>query len=251
MYPVLSVALFVFSIHTVLIFFIIASSKKSDSLLRAPLLDLMVGLFTWIPWIVTFYLQGFPGLFGCFIGQLSILSSFCNIHKMLHKYKGPTIKERLNEIVGPVRNHLGLLISLLGLPILLSIRIGQIFIYPLLVWTLNFPKYKSGDWINISRQKFNGLVGHDLVWCLYCDWMTGIYSFGAEMLRNVESFWCPIRFYDGKKCENCKIDFPDLKDWVALDGSMSDVTSLLSKKYPPGSKAPRSWFGHSDREKSK
>ena len=55
----------------------------------------------------------------------------------------------------------------------------------------------------------------DLIWCLYCDWMTGVYAFGGEMLRNVESFWCPIRFYDGKKCENCKIDFPDIEKWAS------------------------------------
>lgn len=250
MYQVLLVSIFVFSINVALTFLIIFGSKKSDALLRAPILDLIVGLFTWIPWIATFCLYGLPGLFGCFIGQMIMLSSFCNIHTMLYKYKGPTLKYTHNQIVGPTRNHIGLLISLLALPILLSVRFGQIFIYPLLVWTLNFPKYKSGDWINVSHQKFNGLVGHDLIWCLYCDWMTGVYAFGGEMLRNVESFWCPIRFYDGKKCENCKIDFPDLKDWVAADGAMTDVTSLLTEKYPPGSKAPRSWFGHPVRNKN-
>lgn len=250
MYQVLLVSIFVFSINVALTFLIIFGSKKNDALLRAPILDLIVGLFTWIPWIITLYFYGLLGLLGCFIGQMIMLSSFCNIHTMLHKYKGPTIKHTLNQIVGPARNHLGLFISLLALPILLSVRFGQIFIYPLLVWTLDFPKYKSGDWINVSRQKFNGLVGHDLIWCLYCDWMTGVYAFGGEMLRNVESLWCPIRFYDGKKCENCKIDFPDLKDWVSADGAMTDVTSLLTEKYPPGSKAPRSWFGHPVRNKN-
>ena len=249
MHTVLKVAFLIFSAQMILTFLIIATSKKSDALLRAPLLDFMVGLFTWIPWIIKFYFYGWHGLLGCFIGQWVMLSSFCNIHTMLHGYKGPTLKHTLNQIVGPARNHIGLLISLLALPVLLSVRFGQIFIYPLLVWTLNFPKYNSGDWINISRQKFSGLVGHDLVWCLYCDWMTGIYSFGGEMLRNVESFWCPIRFYDDKKCENCKIDFPDLKEWVSADGSVSDVTTLLTEKYPVGSKNPRSWFGHPERGK--
>jgi hypothetical protein len=94
----------------------------------------------------------------------------------------------------------------------------------------------------VSRQKFGGLVGHDLIWCLYCDWMTGVYSLGAEMLRNVESFWCPIRFYDGKKCENCKVDFPDLDGgWVRADGSMSEVAGVLEEKYGSGR---REWFGH-------
>ena len=37
------------------------------------------------------------------------------------------------------------------------------------------------------------VIGHALIWCLYCDWMTGVWSLGTEMLRNVESFWYPIR----------------------------------------------------------
>ncbi|MEZ6162889.1 MAG: hypothetical protein R3B67_00435 [Phycisphaerales bacterium] len=96
----------------------------------------------------------------------------------------------------------------------------------------------------MSRHKFDGLVGHDLIWCLYCDWMTGVWSLGSEMLRNVESFWCPIRFLDDKKCANCSVDFPDVMNaWVPSDGSMGDVTELLERKYAGlGSGTP--WFGH-------
>lgn len=73
-----------------------------------------------------------------------------------------------------------------------------------------------------------------------------MYSLGAEMLRNVESFWCPIRFYDDKKCENCKIDFPDLeRDWVTANGNMGEVEALLQKMY--GDRAS-SWFGHPERQ---
>jgi thiol-disulfide isomerase/thioredoxin len=98
----------------------------------------------------------------------------------------------------------------------------------------------------VSRQKFEGLVGQDLIWCLYCDWMTGVYSLGAEMLRNVESFWCPIRFYDDKKCENCKLDFPDIeRGWVAKEGTMEDVEEVLKKMY---ANSQSSWFGHPERE---
>ena len=75
--------------------------------------------------------------------------------------------------------------------------------------------------------------------------MTGVYSLGAEMLRNVESFWCPIRFYDGKKCENCKLDFPDLEGgWVAADGTMDEVVELMECKYGG---QQHSWFGHRER----
>jgi hypothetical protein len=105
--------------------------------------------------------------------------------------------------------------------------------------------------VNVSRQKFAGLVGHDLIWCLYCDWMTGVYALGAEMLRNVESFWCPIRYASGKKCDNCKLDFPDIHGgWVAPEGTMGDVVTTLEKMYGAAATAHlardqrHAWFGH-------
>jgi hypothetical protein len=95
-------------------------------------------------------------------------------------------------------------------PIFAAARIGQYLVYPPLTWLVRLPKYNTAEWISVSRHKFEGLVGHDLIWCLYCDWMTGVWSLGTEMLRNVESFWCPIRFRSDKKCENCTLDFPDV-----------------------------------------
>lgn len=72
--------------------------------------------------------------------------------------------------------------------------------------------------------------------------MTGVWSLGSEMLRNVESFWCPIRFDSSKKCENCKVDFPDVAgDWVPSDADMDAVTAILRQKYP---NEPNAWFGH-------
>ena len=113
---------------------------------------------------------------------------------------------------------------------------------PWLTWLLGFKSYDHREWVNVSRHKFEGLIGRDLIWCLYCDWMTGVYSLGAEMLRNVESFWCPIRFYDDKKCENCSLDFPDIDaGWVPADGTMADVVQVLETEID---KNPTwSWFG--------
>ncbi len=72
-----------------------------------------------------------------------------------------------------------------------------------------------------------------------------LYALGGEMLRNVESFWCPIRFYDGKKCDNCRIDFPDTDGgWVPATGSMADVERVLDAHYADGR---REWFGHAAR----
>jgi hypothetical protein len=73
--------------------------------------------------------------------------------------------------------------------------------------------------------------------------MTGIYSLGGEMLRNVESFWCPIRYYDGKKCENCAREFPDIDaGWVPAGGTMAQVSDTLVAMYD--NDADRAWFGH-------
>ena len=72
--------------------------------------------------------------------------------------------------------------------------------------------------------------------------MTGVWSLASEMLRNVESFWCPIRFASGKKCANCKIDYPDIDGgWVPAHATMTQVTDTLDHMYGDGQ---RSWFGH-------
>ncbi len=220
-------------------------SRRSDLFCKAPGLDLALFSMTLVPWVINYIDDGWYGVAYTLVGQLFVLYSFNIIdERIIHKYEGPKLHQTLNKIVGFTRNHLALFICLLALPIFLSIRLGQIFIYPMLRWTLRFPKYQDADWINVSRHKFEGLVGHDMVWCLYCDWMTGLYALAGEMLRNVESFWCPIKFYEGKKCENCKVDFPDIEKWVAADGKMQDVESLLLNKYPPDSDQDRTWFGY-------
>lgn len=211
---------------------------------RAPLLDLWVAVFTWIPWVFGAFFAGWIGLLGALIGQMIALGAWCFAHEMIHRdaARGPRIVKFINRTVGRWRNHLALWVTLVALPGFWFIRLIQITSYWPLVVLLGFPKYRHSEWINVSRQKFDGLIGHDLVWCLYCDWMTGVYSLGAEMLRNVESFWCPIRFYDGKKCENCRIDFPDIENgWVAPDGDMRDVEQVMQEKY---AHPPRAWFGH-------
>jgi hypothetical protein len=218
--------------------------RISDMFARAPMLDLWVALFTWIPWVVACALAGSVGLGGALLGQMIALGVWCIGHELMFREaaRGPRIVKFINRTVGRWRNHLALWVTLVALPGFWFIRIVQITLWWTLVVLLDFPKYKHSEWINVSRQKFDGLIGHDLVWCLYCDWMTGVYSLGAEMLRNVESFWCPIRYYHGKKCENCQIDFPDIADgWVPADGTMHEVEQVMQSKYGDGR---REWFGH-------
>jgi hypothetical protein len=218
--------------------------RLANALGRAPLLDAVVALLTWVPWVVAVGMGGWLGLVGALAGQAVVLMSWTWLHEAAHPRarRGPRVVKVLNRIVGRAPNHLALWVSLLALPGFWAIRLSEIILYPPLRWLLGFPGYRHAEWVNVSRHKFDGLVGHDLIWCLYCDWMTGVYALGAEMLRNVESFWCPIRYYDAKKCENCRIDFPDIDGgWVAADGSMPQVETLLDQMYGSGR---REWFGH-------
>lgn len=220
----------------------------ADHLCYAPAIDLLLVYFMILPLIYGSFIASWIGIGIAITAQFSALWIWVISHELMH-YKNshqPKIFPTLSNIVGAWRNHLAVWITTLAIPLFWTVRLAQIIVYPSLTWLIGLPKYQTKDWVNVSRQKFEGLIGYDLIWCLYCDWMTGVWSLGTEMLRNVESFWCPIRFYSHKKCDNCQIDFPDLQQgWVAADGTMEDVTQLLKCKYT--AKKERSWFGHSSR----
>ncbi|HEX2972139.1 MAG TPA: hypothetical protein VHP11_07390, partial [Tepidisphaeraceae bacterium] len=219
-----------------------------ESFTHPPLLDLVLGTLTAVPWIVGLAWAGWVGLLGAILGQMLALYAWIFFHELIHlpSTRGPRIVHFTNRLVGRWANHLALWLTVFGVPVLWLIRLLEIFIYPTLIWLLRFPRYRHDEWVTLSRHKFRDLVGHDLVWCLYCDWMTGTWSLGTEMLRNVESFWCPIRFSYAKKLENCRIDFPDIDGgWVPADGSMAQVQAVLEEKY--GGSGDRAWFGHPSR----
>jgi len=161
--------------------------------------------------------------------------------------RGPRIYKVHNEIVGPFRHFFAVWITSFALPAFFLVRLAEILVYPFLIWLVHFPKHKQSDWVRAYRYQFKDLVGHDLIWCLYCDWMTGIWSLGTEMLRNVESFWCPIRFDSNEKNKNCAQDFPDIfGGWVDPDATMEDVVDTLKKQY--GETEINAWFGHPSRK---
>lgn len=219
---------------------------------RAPGLDLVIVAFQIVPLVAGVAIDGWKGLGAALCGMLLGYFLWVWLHELTHleAVRGRRIVKTLNGVLGGglkgrLRNHLAVWATALALPVFWFIRAAEVFVYPLLVLMLDFPRYKQGEWVAVSRQKFEGLVGHDLIWCLYCDWMTGVYSLGAEMLRNVESFWCPIRFYSDKKCDNCAIDFPDVNaGWVPADGNMDQVTDKLEEMYGEAGGNRREWFNH-------
>jgi hypothetical protein len=217
----------------------------SDALCRAPALDLVITYFTVLPLIIGPIIGGWAGLSGAIVGQIAGLLIWQTLHELANRsaVKGPRIIKITSQKVGLVQNMVAVWITAIVTPMFWLVRMAQIFLYPMLTWLVRFPSYKEGEWVNVSRHKFSGLVGHDLIWCLYCDWMTGVWSLGTEMLRNVESFWCPIRFASDKKCANCRIDFPDIDGgWVPAEATMADVVRTLDEMYTPT--GPNGWFGH-------
>jgi hypothetical protein len=151
-----------------------------------------------------------------------------------------------NRLIGTFSNQLALFVQLPAVATFISIRFSQYTVYPFLCLLAGLPRYKQHEWVNLSRHKFSGLIGYDLLWCWYCDWMTGVWALGSEMLRNIESFWCPIRFQSREKCENAALDFPDVKEWVPAEGDIGDVVKLIEEKYQ-GRKV-NSWWGHPERK---
>lgn len=220
----------------------------SDAFCRPPLLDVALGALTIGPWAAGLASHGWRGLGVAVLAQIAATYAWIFLHELAHlpAVRGPRIVRFTNRIVGRWANHLALWLTTFGVPVLWLVRLLEIFIYPFLVWLLRFPRYNHAEWVSLSRHRFRDLVGHDLAWCLYCDWMTGTWSLGTEMLRNVESFWCPIRFDHPQKMQNCVTDFPDIDGgWVPADGTMQQVQAVLEDAY--GGEGDRAWFGHPSR----
>lgn len=219
-------------------------AKISNALCRAPALDWVIAYFTAAPLIAGPIFAGWLGLLAAIVGQVACVLIWTALSELAHRRvaRGPRIVSLVNQMVGPWRNHAAIWLTAIVTPLFILVRMAEAFIYPPIRWLVGFPKYTAADWVNVSRHKFHGLFGHDLIWCLYCDWMTGVWSLGTEMLRNVESFWCPIRFDSSKKCANCSVDFPDVEGgWVPADGNIAQVVDVLKKAHGNGTHA---WFGH-------
>lgn len=232
-----------------------AGRRLSDALCVAPGLDAVIFLFVAAPmlagvfvpvalglglgWGVLFFVAGVAA-------QITAVCLWTVLHELAHRQevRQERIVTVLNRKYGRWRNHAAVWWTAWAVPLFVFIRLAEYVVYRPLTLLVRLPKYDDREWVAVSRHKFEGLVGHDRIWCLYCDWMTGVWSLGSEMLRNVESFWCPIRFASPEKCANCRTDFPDVAGgWVPADGTMADVVRTLDEKYPaPNGDSP--WFGH-------
>ncbi|MES2919948.1 MAG: hypothetical protein V4819_00260 [Verrucomicrobiota bacterium] len=218
----------------------------SEKITRAPLLDIFISLFTWMPWAAGAWLDGWLGVVAALVAQFVGIHVFCLTDRIIRGKKGRTLTDAQNKLLGPVRNQLALFATVPAVLVFVGARLTEIFLYPVVARLAKMPQYRQGEWVNLSRHKYDGLIGYDLLWCWYCDWMTGLWALGSEMLRNIESFWCPIRFRDDAKNNNAIIDFPDVAEWAKADGTMEDAVKAFEEHYD--GQRENSWWGHPDRK---
>jgi hypothetical protein len=212
-------------------------ARRIPWLSRPPAIDFLVALFTLIPWITGSFLGllishratgALAGLALTVLAQLIALELFDLVHSRIRVpgHSRLKINPTLTHLHGLLRNRLGLWITVPAVPGFLLIRFFQAFFYPPLVALLHFKPFRQSDYISVSRHKIENLVGADLVWCLYCDWMTGQWSLGTEMLNQVESFWCPLAFADRSKCEKCA-QFFDMTRWAPSHTTPAQMEQVI------------------------
>ncbi|MEO5912665.1 MAG: hypothetical protein ABIS50_00415 [Luteolibacter sp.] len=219
----------------------------SHNITRAPVLDIFISLFTWVPWAAGYWLEEWPGVLAGLIGQFLSLHFFCLLDRAIRGKKGRTLTDAQNKVLGPLRNQFALWATTPAAVLFVLTRVIEMTVYPVVAWLAKLPTYRQGDWVNLSRHKYDGLIGYDLLWCWYCDWMTGLWALGSEMLRNIESFWCPIQFKSDVKNTNALTDFPDISKWADNDGTIEDAVRAFEEHYDGTQK--NSWWGHPDRKK--
>src|SRR5213593_5236385 len=93
-------------------------------LCRAPGLDLVVSLFTWIPPTVLGIVFGWRGVVGSIVGQLLGMLVWMFAHELANrKYvNGPRIVTFLNRTVGRFNNHIALWATAVAVPVVIFIR---------------------------------------------------------------------------------------------------------------------------------
>jgi hypothetical protein len=214
--------------------------RRSDWMAKPPGIDLVVIMLTVVPgvyvWIKGVQIHqhwagGFAGFAVASVCQFIALELFHLFHTWHATRKG-VANLRINHTIGSRfghwRNRLGLWVTVPSVPFFLVNRMGHFTGYIPLMVVLDFPRFNHADYISVSRQKIENLIGADLVWCLYCDWMTGGWSLTTAMLNEVESFWCPLTFVDREKCEKCS-HFFRMDLWAPSNATPEQMREALNK----------------------
>src|SRR3989442_6840868 len=100
-----------------------AGTRIGPWLCRAPGLDLVVSVVTWIPPTVLGIVLGWRGVVGAIIGQVLGMLVWMFAHELANRKRdGPRIVTFLNRTVGRLNNHIALLVTALAVPLFIILR---------------------------------------------------------------------------------------------------------------------------------
>src|SRR6266566_5608114 len=100
-----------------------AGTRVGAWLCRAPGLDLVVSLVTWIPPTVLGIVFGWRGVVGSIVGQVLGMLVWMFAHELANRKRdGPRIVTFLNRTVGRLNNHIALWVTALALPVFIVLR---------------------------------------------------------------------------------------------------------------------------------
>src|SRR6476659_1010689 len=69
------------------------STSIADRCARAPIVDVLLALITWVPWIWACVFAGWIGLIASILAEVAALYLWCFVHEMIHRdaARGPRI----------------------------------------------------------------------------------------------------------------------------------------------------------------
>ncbi|RMH26782.1 MAG: hypothetical protein D6693_06535 [Planctomycetota bacterium] len=227
----------------------LAPTRWKDRALVGFGVDAAIGAFTLGPFAVALAIPaaraGGPVAWGVapLVSSLVYLALWCVADERIRGERGGfRIRRYWIRRDGWLRYALGWSI-LLAVPVFWMVRLAQVVVYPMLNVAWGLPRLRTRDYIALSRHKTEGLVGADYLFCLYCEWMTGLWSLGTEMLRHLESMWCPLRFGRADQCERCAATFPDIREWAPAEGGMAGVERFYELHYEGAPLGDRAHLG--------
>jgi hypothetical protein len=103
---------------------------------QAPILDLIVSLILWIPWLIGGLIAEWLGILAALVAQFTVMQIWCLIHELAHRQqfdRGSRIYSFMNQRFGWWRNNLALWATALAVPVFFTIRFAEVFVYPILI----------------------------------------------------------------------------------------------------------------------
>lgn len=119
-----------------------------DACTKTPMLDWLLSFIILVPWLIGGLTVRWEGIVASLLAQVLAMQLWIFYHEFLNRNVAPgsRIARFHSQRIGWWRNHLALWVTSIIVPVFFLIRFSEVFVYPMLIWLLGFPKYKHSDW---------------------------------------------------------------------------------------------------------